>query len=268
MTQTLLASMVACGTALAATPGTLVLNGKTFALTHVYARKAPNDFNPSKTSTYVLAVDRELATAVRTDSSALRGLVFDGALNGIEIELTEGGISWSILSREAMSMSGSQSPDPYKLAVDGDRVRGMVKMEKPHKLGGTEYYFEFPVDAVLEVKAAAAPPTPADKAAARNAASTKAYLVYQNHLRTGDKAGLMQSVDPKRAAMINTPEFPEMLKFIQSMQPKNIEVLRAVETGDSAELTVQGNGGADTGTVKMMKSGGNWLVMKESWKNR
>ena len=45
-------------------------------------------------------------------------------------------------------------------------------------------------------------------------------------------------------------------------------MLRAAEKGDEAELAVSGNAGAEVGTVKMKKQSGNWLVMKESWKNR
>ena len=75
-------------------------------------------------------------------------------------------------------------------------------------------------------------------------------------------------VDPAKAAHVDTPEFPQMIKFIQEMQPKKIEVLRAVEQGEDAELTLSGNGGADTGTVKLKRINGAWLIMRESWKKK
>ena len=264
-----LALLIAGCALLGAAPGKLIVAGKTYALPYVYARLSPDTFDAKKMKTVVVAADRALAPEVRTDPDAVRTMVWDGKLNAVEIEIGDGGIHWSIKAAEvAMSMSGSQSPDPYNLAVAGGRVKGMVKMAAPEKMGDSEYYFEFPVDAVIEKKVEAPAPTAADKVAAQSAASTKAYQAYLVVLMKGDKAGLMKAVDPDKADKINTPEFPEMIKFIQSMQPKNIQVLRAAEKGSTAELAVSGNGGADVGTVQMKQINGAWVVMKESWKKK
>lgn len=259
----------ACLTTAFAAPGKLVLDGKTYELSHVYARRSPDVFDSKKMTTYLLASDIELSAADRVDNDAIRELTWSGKMNAVEIELTDGGISWSILSRQSkMSMSGSKSPNPFALEVTPDRIRGTVKMAAPDKLGDTSYYYEFPVDAVIEKKVEAPPPTAADKVAAQSAASTKAYQAYLVVLMKGDKVGLKKAVDPAKAKMMDTPEFPEMIKFIQSMQPKNVTVLRATENGDKADLIVSGNGGSETGTVKMQKINGTWIVMKESWKKR
>ncbi len=253
---------LAAAAALAADAGKLVVNGKSRALTHVYARKAAG-------VTAVIAVDRELDAATRTDPDALRSLAWDKKLNMVEIELNDGGISWVVRSQDYQgSLSGSQSPDPYKLTVAGGRVKGTVKMAEASKLGETEFYFEFPVDAAIEAKVEQPAPTAADKAAAGRAAATQAYLAYQKALMAGDKEGIKRAVDPAKAAHVDTPEFPQMIKFIQEMQPKKIEVLRAVEQGEDAELTLSGNGGADTGTVKLKRINGAWLIMRESWKKK
>jgi len=259
----------ACLTTAIAAPGKLVLDGKTYELSHVYARRSPNVFEPKKMTTYLLASDIELSAADRVDNDAIRELTWSGKMNAVEIELTDGGISWSILSSHSkMSMSGSKSPNPFALQVTADRIRGTVKMAAPEKLGDTSSYYEFPVDAGMQKKVQAPAPTAADKVAAQSAASTKAYQAYLVVLMKGDKAGLMKAVDPAKGQMMDTPEFPEMLKFIQSVQPKNITVLRATEAGDKAELIVSGNAGSETGTVKMQKINGAWIVMKESWKKR
>lgn len=147
-------------------------------------------------------------------------------------------------------------------------MKGTVKMAEASKLGETEFYFEFPVDAAIEAKVEQPAPTAADKAAAGRAAATQAYLAYQKALMAGDKEGIKRAVDPAKAAHVDTPEFPQMIKFIQEMQPKKIEVLRAVEQGEDAELTLSGNGGADTGTVKLKRINGAWLIMRESWKKK
>lgn len=265
MQQILLATACLC-TALAA-PGRLILDGKTYELTH--SRRSPDVFDSKKMTTYVLATDAELSPQDRVDNDAIRELYWNGKINAVEIELTDGGISWRILSSQIKSsLSGSRSPNPYALEMTSNRVRGTVKMEGPDKLGDTTYFYEFAVDAAIESKVELPPPTAADKAAAQGSAPAKAYLAYLAVLMKGDKAGLMKAVDPAKTKRIDTPEFPEMIKFIQSMQPKDVAVLRAIETGDKAELTVSGNGGQQTGTVKMEKLSGAWVVMKESWKGR
>ena len=266
--QRLLLATVCLSTAFAA-PGRLILNGKTYELNHVYARRSPDILDSKKMATYVLTSDGEISARDPVDNDAIRELSWSGKINAVEIELTNGGISWCVLSSQIkLSLSGSRSPNPYALQMTASRVRGIVKMEAPDTLGDTTFFHEFPVNAAIESKVELRPPTAADEAAAQSAVPAKAYLAYLVVLMKGDKAGLMKAVDPAKARVIDTPEFPEILKFIQSMQPKQVTVLRATESGDTAKLTVSGNGGSETGTVKMEKINGAWLVMKESWKNR
>jgi hypothetical protein len=269
MNTTILTASLALATVLTADPGKLVLNGKTIPLTHVYARTAPDKFEPKVNAIYVLATDRELSPAVRVDPDAVMELLWDKKLNAVEIQLKEDGINWTIMSSERQSTpSGSQSPNPYKLVASGGRVRGTAKMAAPSTLGDLEYYYEFSVDAPIEAKVEPPPPTAADRAAAASSPVGKAYMALQSALMKGDKAAIMKAVDPAKASAIDTPEFPQILKMIQAMQPKNIQVLRAKESGNTAELDLTGDGGTQIGVIKLQKMGDNWVVMKESWKKK
>ena len=269
MRQTLLTVGLAIGAAVSAAPGKLILNGETIVLSHVYARKAPQTFDEKKDAYYVLAVDRELPAEIRSEPDEVRRLVWDGKLHGVEIEFSDDSVSWMLkTSKLKGSISGSRSPNPYKIAFTGGRAKGEAKMEKAEKLGETTYQYDFTVDVPIEAKAVQPEPTAADKAAAKNSAAAKAYVAYLAVLAKGDKAGLMKAVDPEKAKMIDTPDFPKMVQFVQQMQPKNIEVLRAVETGDNAVLTVSGDAGKSRGTVKMKRAGTNWLIMHESWSSK
>jgi hypothetical protein len=58
-----------------------------------------------------------------------------------------------------------------------------------------------------------------------------------------------------------------VLKMIQAMQAKDIEGLQATETSDTAELAAAGSA-KETGAVKMRTINGNWVVVRESWKQR
>lgn len=251
-------------TAIAA-PGVLEVEGNKFELTHVYARKAPSTFDKTTESIYVLAVDRELPAGVRVDPDAVRGMVWDNKLNGIEMEFKDDSVSWLLKTSAAGgSVSGSRSPNPYKLQTTPAHVTGRVEMDE-RASSFAQYFAAFDIDAAIERYVAPPAPSAADTAAAQDHAATKAYFEFQDALMKGDKDTMMKLVDPEKAAMMNTPEFPEMLSFIQDMQAKNIRVLHVVDGGDTATLTVAGDDGKQTGSAAMERRNGQWLVMNENW---
>ena len=256
------------GTATAfAAPGVFEVEGTKFELTHVYARKAPKTFEKGKEALFILAVDRALAPDVRVDEDAVRGLVWDKQLNGIEIEIDGDSVSWRLKTSAAGgSVSGSRSPNPYSLQITPTRVKGRIEMNE-RESSHTKYYVAFDIDAAIERYLAPPAPSAADTAAAQGHAATKAYFAFQAALMKGDKATMMKLIDPEKAKMMDTPEFPAMIKFIQEMQAKNIKVLKVAEKGDTASLTVVGDAGKQTGTATMERRNGQWIVMKESWRN-
>jgi hypothetical protein len=57
--------------------------------------------------------------------------------------------------------------------------------------------------------------------------------------------------------------------MVKAMTAMDIPILKLVENGDTAELTVSGkqDGNVQNGIVKMVKEGGAWKVQREEWKN-
>jgi hypothetical protein len=57
--------------------------------------------------------------------------------------------------------------------------------------------------------------------------------------------------------------------MVKMMSATDIQVLKIVENGDTADLTVSGkqDGNAANGVVHMVKEGGAWKVQQEEWKN-
>lgn len=246
--------------------GVLEMEGQKIAMSHVYARKGPAKFQPKKEMLTLVAADRALPVEVRTDENALRELVFAGKVNVIEFELDGETVHFSLQSRSmGMSYSGSKSPSPFAgLAITAERVKGKIVWDqRASKNGG--FYFEADVDAVIERTPVEVAPTPADAAAARTSEPARAYMALQAALTRGDKAAMRKLVDPEKAKMMDSPEFPEMLKMVQSMQAKGIQVLKATETDDAAQLVVSGDAGKRRGTVKMARWNGQWRVSRESW---
>jgi hypothetical protein len=251
--------------------GKLTINGKTIALTHAYARRAPDPFDAKKIVLYVLAVDRELAVNVRMEKDEIWSLSREGKLNGVEFELTPEGARWTLRTSLAPGISTSRSPNPFALQTANERVNGTLALAAAETLGDTTYQFEIAVDTAIEKPVVEPPPTAADRAAAASSPVTKAFLAYLAALRKGDKEAILSAVDPEKAAMAReSGEWPQILKMIQLMEPINIVVEKVTVTGDDAVLWAVGtrDGKPQTGKVTMMQRDKRWLVAKESWKNK
>lgn len=251
--------------------GKLEVNGQTFALTHVYACLCPDQFDSKKTLLTIRAVDREVARAVRTDGDAMRDLFWNGELNGVEITIEGNSAAWRLRTKAVgnASVFGNRSPNPFALTVTATNVKGTAKLSESVETGGTKYFFEFPVDAVIEKPIVEPPPTAADRAAALKSPAAQAYMAFQKVLMSGTVAQIADLVDPEKGEMMRAePNAKEMLAFIRKMQPTGITVLKATETGDDAALIASGMEGTkpQTGKVTMKKLNGKWIVMKESWK--
>jgi len=59
------------------------------------------------------------------------------------------------------------------------------------------------------------------------------------------------------------------VKMVKMMSATDIQVLKVVEKGDTADLTVSGkqDGKAQNGVVHMVKESGAWKVQREEWKD-
>jgi hypothetical protein len=97
----------------------------------------------------------------------------------------------------------------------------------------------------------------------------KVYLAQQKALKAKDVAALKKLVSAARAKEMDTPDFQEMLGMISEMAPSNVQITGGTQTGDTATLSVTGDGGGEKmkGEVSMVKEATGWKVEKESWKN-
>jgi len=95
----------------------------------------------------------------------------------------------------------------------------------------------------------------------------KAYLSLVEAIRSGNKQKILEMAPPEKRAMIDTPQFPEMLKMVQMMTPQKIQVLKAMETGDKSTLITRGTseGKPQRGKIYLTRVNGKWLVASETW---
>lgn len=252
--------------------GSVTVNDKTFGMKHVYAFQVPDRMEPAAKGATLLVSDVEIPEKLRKPDPNPFDLE-DAGVNGLRIEiygegtnymaaLIGGGISGS------MSISGT-IPKDWNIVQSPKQIE--VRAVKPKdSLGSNTWGFQMEIQSALVayVEKPKVRPTPEDNASAARAASTKAYLAYQQAMAKGDLVALEKMVVPERAAQMKQPEFKEMFGLMREMMAKNVKVLKATENGDEAELLLTGSmmGEAnEDGIAFLKKIGGQWLVEREKW---
>lgn len=252
--------------------GTMTIEGKTFELKHAKATRIVDWTDKQKEATLLLLTDNPVPDSAVLDSGELMDLYRDGKVNGLKVEFTDDGQNRSyILMSNAyegsISMSGTFDSAKELAVFTEKRIEGTM-VQEPRKLGDTTYAFDVKFAADVAPRVIESEPTPADTAAAAKASSAKAYLAFIEAVRKGDKAKLLAMSPPERREMIDTPDFPEILKMVQAMMAKNIRVLKTTETGDKAILIASGieDGKEQRGKITMIRqSNGSWAMERESW---
>ncbi len=250
-----------------ATSGVLTLNQQTFQLGYSAAIQVPDSLDKGKMSTRIVVADKSIPPDVMDDEASIWDLKSKG-YHGIQIDIgaSKGNVSTFIISNTLDgSMSGARTFDPATFPVfTNKRVEGTLKSDG--EIGSNKYSYD--VKFATDIMASAPEPSPADTTAAARKESTKAYLALVEAIRSGNKQQILAMSPPERRAMIDTPDFPAMLKMAQAMQPQNIRVLKATETGDTAILIASGTqeGANQRGKITLMKAHGKWIMAGESWK--
>lgn len=252
--------------------GTLTVNGQSYELKHAYAFQVPDWTDKSKMGVAVLVTDREVPEKIlnhKMNPFDLR----DAGVNGLKMEFYDdgGGYSMNLVGTQeqaSVSISGTFDKERFR-TLTAERIDVSLDQEEK-KLGSTslQYKAEFAADIVPYVETPKYVPNDADIAAAKNAASTKAYLAFHEAMKKGDLTALRGMVVPERAAMMDAPNFKEMFEFVQEMMAKDVKVLKATEEGDAAELILTGtmmDKEDAMGKVSLMRINGKWLVANESW---
>lgn len=261
------AAFAAAGTA----KGSLTVNGKTVKLTHAYATTKKNPFDAKKTDYYVVITDREVPeAAIHDEFEMLRAAK---GLNGLSIQVTnpeKSVISGMIYSPHFETMSQISATGVHELettAFGPDRVAGKLWADGTQEFFRHTYTFNVTFDApvMAKPKPAALKGTPL---AAGGGEPGKAYDVYRKAMIAGDMARLKKTVAAERAKQLDDPKFKEMLPLIQGMQPKKVKITGGSVDGDTATLLVENlDEKSSKGTITMVKEGGTWKLMKESWKS-
>ena len=257
------------GTAAGTASGTLEVNGKVFQLKHAYGLSIEDWTDKSKTATLLIVSDNPVPDKLLNERVSIFDLR-DAQVNGLKFEFYSRGENYAMMIVGAGvegSVSSSGTFDSSQFSTfESTKVAGQIRDQK--SFGNTNLNYELEFESDVVPRTPKGKPSTADMKAAQNAESAKAYISFNEAVREGDLAAIRAGVVPERAEQMDTPQFKEMLGFVQSMMPSDIKVLKASETGDTAELMVTGKDDDvdKEGVVTLRRLNGKWLVEGESWR--
>jgi hypothetical protein len=254
--------------------GTITVNGKATKVSFAYARAVPGFFDKTKEDVEVVLADVPLEGKALEDQFERIHMADAGKLHAFEITIGADGKPVSTTFRHKgfkdAAPSGLSSEDVFTSKVfDGKTVEGRYKSAKTHEFFGDTYAFDVTFKAAIARAPKAVPPTAAETAAAQKHPATKVYVEYLNAVQKEDLAALRKLFTKEQAKHLDEPDAKKMVGMVKMMSATEIKVLKVVETGDKADLTVTGKqeGGVANGIVHMVKEGGAWKVQQEEWKN-
>jgi hypothetical protein len=254
--------------------GKLTVAGKSTDVKYAYASAGPGFFDKTKEDVTVIVSDVPLDAKALEDEFERIHMADAGKLHAFEITIDTEGKPISTSFRHGgftkASPSGLSSEDVFeKKTFDGKTVEGRYKSAKPHDFFGTTYSFDVTFKADITRKAKPVPPTAAETAAAVKSPQAKAYQAYLKAIQAEDIAALKKLLDPEMAKDLSGPDAKQTVKMIKMMSATDIKVLKLVDSGKAATLTVSGkqDGAVQSGTVEMMQDGGQWKVQREHWTN-
>lgn len=254
--------------------GTITVNGKTTKLAHAYARAVKGFFDKTKEDVEVILSDVPLEAKALEDPFERSRMADAGKLHAFEITIDADGKPISTAFRDngfkKASPSGLSSADVFtKKVFDGKTVEGSYKSAKESEFFGNTYSFDVSFKADVARAPKPVPPTAAETAAAQKSPQAAVYADFLRAIQKEDLPALKKLFTKEQAKNLDDPEAKKMVGMVKMMSPTEIKVLRVVETGDKADLTVTGkqDGSVASGVVHMVKEGGAWKVQREEWKN-
>jgi hypothetical protein len=254
--------------------GELTVNGKSTDVKYAYAFAGPGFFDKTKEDVTVIVSDVPLDAKALEDEFERIHMAEAGKLHAFEITFGADAKPISTSFRHngftKASPSGLSSEDVFeKKTFDGKTVEGRYKSAKPHEFFGSTYAFDVSFKADITRKAKPVPPTAAETAAAQKSPQAKVYTDFLNAVQKEDLGALRKLFTVEQAKNLDGPDAKQMVKMVKMMSATDIKVLKVVEKGDTADLTVSGkqDGNVQNGVVHMVKEGGAWKVQREEWKN-
>ena len=254
--------------------GTITVNGKTTKLSYAYARAVKGFFDKTKEDVEVVLTDVPLDGKALEDQFERMHMADAGKLHAFEITIGAEGKPISTAFRDngfkKASPSGLSSEDVFTAKTfDGKTIDARYKSAKQSEFFGETYSFDVTFRADITRAAKVVPPTAAETAAAQKSPQAKVYAEFLKAVQKEDLGALRKLFTKEQAKHLDDPDAKKMVGLVKMMSATDIKVLKILEKGDTADLTVTGKqeGSTASGVVHMAKEDGAWKVQREEWGN-
>ncbi len=249
--------------------GFLMLDSQRFDINFIAAALVPDPFDKTHTKLRirVLMADRAFDPDLITEAAHGIDLKQKG-YHGLEFEVTQdkGIFSLSVISNTLKSsIATSGTFDASQLAVlSRQRIQAHLS-SRPDKIAGVSLSYD------VKFAAGIAPievPTASDRAAAAQSPSAIAYLALHDAIMSNDKQRFLDSMPPDRRAVYQNQDISPAMSMAVNFGPRNVEVLKAAETGDRARLLIRSadpGQPSHRGIVRLKRIDGRWYLDSESW---
>ena len=255
--------------------GTMTVGGKKTPLRYAVAKTTPNGFEKGKTDVVVLLSNIPVTVEQFSSIGDMMHLSDSGTLTGVEVEITPekriiSGMLYSPdfhLQGNSFSAVGMHQFDATTLTKN--EVAGKLSSTHESSFQKVSFSYSATFDARIGQPKAAAPaalkgtPLPAG-----GGDIGKAYLAFVKAMAAGNIKAVHNGASAERAKQMDEdPDFKKLFPMLQMMEPKNVKISGGAVNGDTATLSATGtsDGDAATGTITMVREGGQWKVSKESW---
>jgi len=244
--------------------GTLVLNGRSVTLAHVYATAEPGFFDKTAEDIHILLSDVPLADAARADEIDLMKMGRDGRATIVEVVIDSDGdpISGAFYARE---FGGLVSASGMHVFVPAERTRtlisGRLRTQETHTFAAVSYSYDATFTAPIP-----RPPTADELAAALGSQPALAAGRFVASVKAGSLADFLAILAPALAASFQGPDGASRFHDLQGDLPPDARPAAVVPQADGTVLvTVEGHAGdlVVTYTLRMAGGGERWRV--ESW---
>ena len=226
-------------------------------------------FEPSKQVLHLVLSDAPIPSKALFDGARLFAITRSSDIQAVEFDFSEGGVKW-FFSAKGMpgSRSMNASPNPFPYEITGNVMHGKIQSKSEalsDEFPATEISVTY--SAEIEKPVVEPAPTAAETAAAQHSAAGKAYLDRLDAVQKGDKVRLMAALPPEERQQFEKADFKQILPMLQEAQPRNVKVLKAVDTATESKLWLSGivDGKPQKGEIEMRLVDGHWLVTLEVW---
>lgn len=252
--------------------GTYTLDGKKYVITSVLAKTDENPLDEERKDIVVLLTDAPV-TADQFNMGSLYRMSMDGKIHGIMATFNEDKECAGLVVLGITQRSGYNVCDFDPLQFDLTMISGKVSTTLQESLGH-EYEFSIQFEsAVTDAVEKSVDQNTGTPLPVGGGEPGKAYMEYDRAIQSGN-IGVIKKFAPSEEAakQLDNPEAKKMLQMMKAMRATGLMITKGFMDGNRATLIVEGkdsmSGGMATATVTMFRSGNQWKVVNESWKEQ